>query len=46
MLITVMWISCVTVGHAQDWMPDAALRAVVRGELGLSDAVPLTKKQY
>ena len=27
-----------------EWMPDAALRAVVREELGLPEATPLTKK--
>ena len=29
---------------AEAWMPDAALRAAVRGEIGLLPGVPLTKK--
>lgn len=42
-LIAVMWIFCVAVGHTQDWMPDAALRAAVRETLELPAETPLTK---
>ena len=44
MLITVMWISCVTVGHTQDWMPDAALRKAIGESIGLPAGIPLEKR--
>ena len=44
MLITVMWISCVTVGHTQDWMPDPNLRKAIRETQEFPENVPLTIK--
>ena len=44
MLITVMWISCVTVGHTQDWMPDLALREAIGESIGLPAGIPLERR--
>ena len=42
-LLIVLWLFATTTVHAQDWMPDPALRVAVREKLGIPADTPLTR---
>ena len=41
--LIVLWLFATTTVHAQDWMPDRALREAVREKLGIPADSPLTR---
>ena len=43
-LISCIWMSCIPVGHTQDWMPDPALREAIGESIGLPAGTPLEKR--